>query len=542
MTRLTFTGVRLFDGVRRHPGLDGRVDVHVDGDRVLDVTVPGARPVAGEVVSGEGRTLLPGLVDCHVHLVPGSLHMTAAYGVTTVLDMFSRPSDLAGADTGPGRAALRTSSVGATAPGGHPTLAYGPFPTVTGPGDAEAFVDARVAEGAHHLKVLLEGRHGLPTLDDATVHALCAVAHDRGLLVAAHVSSAADAVRAARGGADVLAHAPYDALSGEQVSELAGRLRGVVATLTLFDAWPTPAGVLPLAADPVLGPRLTPAWRALLEAQATRWMPPGPPDDTVRTGNVLALHRAGLPVLAGTDSPNPGLVPGLSLHRELARLVDAGLTPSAALAGSTSAAADAFGLSDRGRVAAGLRADLVLVEGDPTVDVADSGRVVATWVAGERVDAAGLAGSEEETRGLDWLAVMTTRVVAGLRARGEVVDPGEAPGPRDVVRDEDGELLGRVVPTPQGWVPQTVFGAALAGPGDDEAAEAVVRERGMSVLADPWLLTRDGADEPEDVVLLEVHPDRVRLRPVWPSEDGAAGDPAGEWVDVDRVRLRPARR
>ncbi|WP_299053535.1 amidohydrolase family protein [uncultured Nocardioides sp.] len=537
MTRITFTGVRLLDGVRRQAA----VDVHVDGGEVLDVTAPGARPPEGEAVPGAGRTLLPGLIDCHVHLVPGSLRMSAAYGVTTVLDMFSRPDDLAGADLGPGRASLRTSGVGATAPGGHPTLAYGPFPTVAGPADADAFVAARVAEGAHHLKVLLEGRHGLPALDEATLRALCDAAHARGLVVAAHVSSAADAVLVARCGADVLAHAPYDRLAPDQVGELAQRLRGVVATLSLFDAWPTPAGPLPLAADPVLGGLLTPAWRDLLRAQATRWMPPGPPDDTERTANVLALHRAGLPVLAGTDSPNPGLVPGLSLHRELARLVDAGLTPLEALVGATSAAAEVFGLADRGRVAPGLRADLLLVEGDPTRDVTDSGRVVATWVAGQRVDASGLAGSAEETRGLDWLAAMTTRIVAGLRAKGVMVDPGEDAGPRDVVRDEDGELLGRVVPTPQGWVPTTTFGAALSGPSDDETAEAVLRERGMAVLAEPWLLVRDGG-EPTDVLLLEVHDDRVRLRPVWPDEDD---DPAGEWVEVAALGeggLRPARR
>src|SRR5262249_60162703 len=87
------------------------------------------------------------------------------------------------------------------------------------------------------------------------------------------------------------------------------------------------------------------------------------PRDTVK-----ALKAAGVRILAGTDCGNPGTAHGASIHRELALLVAAGLTPAEALAAATAVAAGAFALADRGRIAPGLRADLVLVDGDPTVD------------------------------------------------------------------------------------------------------------------------------------------------------------------------------
>jgi imidazolonepropionase-like amidohydrolase len=89
-----------------------------------------------------------------------------------------------------------------------------------------------------------------------------------------------------------------------------------------------------------------------------------------------------VPVLAGTDSPAPGATYGASLHGEMELLVRAGLTPTQALMAATSAPARAFGLDDRGRIAPGLRADLLLVEGDPTADNLHTRRIVKIWKRG----------------------------------------------------------------------------------------------------------------------------------------------------------------
>jgi hypothetical protein len=99
-----------------------------------------------------------------------------------------------------------------------------------------------------------------------------------------------------------------------------------------------------------------------------------------------ALHQAGVPVLAGTDAPNPGTAHGASMHREMELLVEAGLTPVEALTAATSTPARAFGLDDRGRIAPGLRADLVLVAGDATRDILVTRAIETVWKGGARLD------------------------------------------------------------------------------------------------------------------------------------------------------------
>ena len=100
------------------------------------------------------------------------------------------------------------------------------------------------------------------------------------------------------------------------------------------------------------------------------------------------LESGGVTLLAGTDAGNPGTTHGAGLHQELADLVEAGLSPTAALSAATAAPAEAFHLSDRGRIAAGLRADLVLVRGDPTTDISATRDIVGVWKLGVPVDRA----------------------------------------------------------------------------------------------------------------------------------------------------------
>jgi imidazolonepropionase-like amidohydrolase len=100
------------------------------------------------------------------------------------------------------------------------------------------------------------------------------------------------------------------------------------------------------------------------------------------------LHRAGVPILAGTDSPNPGSGHGVALHQELQILVAAGFTPIEALQAATSLPAKIFNLGNRGRIALGARADLVLVDGDPTTQIADTLNITRIWKNGYSIDRA----------------------------------------------------------------------------------------------------------------------------------------------------------
>jgi len=130
--------------------------------------------------------------------------------------------------------------------------------------------------------------------------------------------------------------------------------------------------------------------------RAVSQLPPGSPayrpgmDLTHAIQSVTALRAAGVRLLAGTDANTaPGTIvnvpPGRSLHDELALLVDAGLLALEALVSATSLTADTFGLNDRGRVAPGRRADLVLLSGDPLTDIADSRSFLDVWIGGVRL-------------------------------------------------------------------------------------------------------------------------------------------------------------
>ncbi len=102
--------------------------------------------------------------------------------------------------------------------------------------------------------------------------------------------------------------------------------------------------------------------------------------------NTRTLHAAGVPILAGSDAPIPGLINGVSLLATIESMVRSGLTREAALATATAAPAAAFGLDDRGRIQPGRRADLVLVTGNPTSSITDLRAIETVWKNGHPID------------------------------------------------------------------------------------------------------------------------------------------------------------
>lgn len=374
--RTLIRDVRVFDGEKPL----ARQNVLVDGDTIA--TYDGGR--VDVEVDGAGRTLLPGLIDAHVHVFDSSLAQALAYGVTTELDMFAMPGNLARqrrlAAERDDVADLRSSGVLATAPNGHPTQIFanlpaelktqlgdaaGEFDTVSGPADAEPFVKARVADGADYLKVVID--HGttaggeIPVLSPDTVAALVAAAHDAGLKVVAHAASAADATVALDAGVDGLAHVPFDA-TPEQAADVVARCADgdvfVVSTLVYAE------------------------WLASGQADPAQTAAPLRLDHAATIAGMFAA--AGVRLLAGTDANMIAPAHGAGLLRELELLVRAGLTPEEALRAATSVPATVFGLTDRGRIAPGLRADLVLVTGDPTTEVTAAANIVDVWRRGVR--------------------------------------------------------------------------------------------------------------------------------------------------------------
>jgi imidazolonepropionase-like amidohydrolase len=388
--------VTIFDGERV---LQHR-SVAIEDGKISLVGGPALAVRDAEVTEGAGRTLFPGLIDAHVH-IPDDAELASrqalVLGVTTQLDMFSGGERLARvkrleAEDRPDLADVRTAGVGATVPGGHPTQMGGPaFPTISSREQAQAFVDARTGEGSDYIKIIHDDgstwpwtKTRVPMLDNPTMAALVRAAHRRGKVAIAHALSEEQARDAIDAGADGLAHL----FLAESVSRDFGRYaasHGVFIVPTLSTAYSNCGRSLgpSIAADSALAPYITQAWRQSMTMpkmdSSANHLCTGT-DDAMRQ---LVAARAAL--LTGSDAPAPGATYGASVHGELELFVRAGMTPVQALAAATSVPARCFRLSDRGSIRAGMRADLVLVQGDPTEDIASTRHIVAVWKRGVRV-------------------------------------------------------------------------------------------------------------------------------------------------------------
>jgi imidazolonepropionase-like amidohydrolase len=346
--------VRVFDGrTLLAPG-----PVLIDGDRVV-AEVPGGRDSDVREVDCAGGVLLPGLIDAHVHLNGRrSLERLAGFGVTTALDMASGPPALVDSLRGlAGVTDIRSAGTPAIAPGSmHSHIPeVGQRGLLSGADQAERFVADRIAEGSDYIKIVI-GSPGADH-DQDTIQALVAAAHQHGKLVVAHASNDASVHKALLAGVDILTHVPSDlAVDAATAARTAAAGHVVIPTLTM------------------------------MEGLISRLAPPGAHYDACRAG-VAELYRVGVPILAGTDAnASPGapvaISHGDSLHRELELLVEAGLSNIDALRAATVLPARHFGLADRGVIEPGRRADLVLVDGDPTTDISATRAIVRIWCGG----------------------------------------------------------------------------------------------------------------------------------------------------------------
>jgi len=393
-TEFVIRNVRVFDGAHVIP--NGDVWVR---NGMIEAVGPNLNvPAAIRTIDGSGRTLLPGLIDAHVHTMGQDkfLKSALALGVTTELDMGASPkyADQIENEQAQGRrldlADLRSSRSQPTAPDGHGTEYGIPIPTISSPEEARAVVDALVAQGADFIGEIVyddgsEFGVRLPTLSKENLKAVIDAAHRHGKLAVVHILSEHAAKDAINAGADGLVHLFADQAPDEQFLTLAAQHRVfVIATLSVLAA-PTGVSAGPrLARDPRLEPYLSVEAIGDLNQDVPRHMGNlGYAQEAVRR-----LKAQGVPILAGTDGHNPGTAHGASLHGELQMLVDSGLTPVEALSAATSVNASAFRLNDRGQIAPGKRADLLLVDGNPTANISDISNVIEVWKLGVPFDRA----------------------------------------------------------------------------------------------------------------------------------------------------------
>ncbi|MCA0175465.1 MAG: CIA30 family protein [Proteobacteria bacterium] len=393
---LAIRDVRVFDGER----VMARTTVVVQDGRIATVAPDAAIPAGLPVIDGQGQTLLPGLIDAHTHNWGDAQRDALRLGVTTELEMMGAVPSLAARRThrdalaATDEADVWSSGAAVTVPGGHGTEYGFAVPTLEAGGDADAFVQARIAEGSDFIKLMIDDLHAyggsrrMPTLAPAQIEAAIAAARRHGKLSLAHVGAQDDALHAVASGVDGLAHAFIDQpASPALVAAMRTHRAFMVPTLSVIAGMQRSDEGARLAADPALQARLTEAQKATLRATFPPGLPPQPQALEHALETVRRLHAAGVEVLAGTDAGNPGTAHGASLHGELALLVRAGLSPTEALRAATARPAARFGLADRGRIAPGLRADLLLVAGDPSADITATRRIVGVWKNGHALTA-----------------------------------------------------------------------------------------------------------------------------------------------------------
>lgn len=414
---IAFTHVRLIDGTGA-PAIEDATLV-IDGGRILAAGRGVAVPAGAAQRDYSGRTILPGLISDHSHVgsvlgtstgpqnytrpvIEGQLAQYRRYGVTTVtalgnnrplFDTLRRdahagrlPADLFGVDQGIG-------VPNGAPPQGMLKAAPDQLFRPTNAAEAKTAVDRMAAEGTDLVKIWVDDFNGtLPVkMDPAVVAAVVAEAHAKGLRVAAHIHDLADAERVVAAGVDILAHGVRDRdVTPAFVAEMKRRGVWYIATLELDEATTAWADRQPWTRTPFARAALSAPLAAQVDDPALeRATASGAQANGARRSlainlrNLATLDRAGVRIGFGTDSGAAVTrVPGIAEHRELALSVQAGLSPLRALSLATEQAAALLHLADRGRIAPGLRADLLVVNGDPARDIAAIDDVVESWSNG----------------------------------------------------------------------------------------------------------------------------------------------------------------
>ncbi len=416
----------------------------VEGDRIVRITAPGntvVPPAGAVVIDARGRYVIPGLIDAHVHLVHilRSLQLRAE----DVFPLFLRQGVTALRDVGDERTELKRAAQSAEA---HPAHAprviqgsplidgnppYHPFVSVplTQVETVPAWVDAAVADGVRTFKLYVGTTREVG-------RAVMVAAHQRGAWVTAHLAWGYQPLEAIEDGIDSLEHmgalldfllppgsprwpSPADrrGLSPGELADLQRRVLEAKVAVD-FSGGATPALIEALvrkrvSVDPTLvvyrnwmllrdqpevleHPDLASVPAPLREGwlRAARASPLDPATVDLRRSEfrrllelTALLHRAGVNLLLGTDTPVQFCPPGLSLHQEMELWVQAGIPPAAVLQAATRNNARAIGQSGQlGGLEPGMTADLVVLEANPLLDIRSTRRIAEVVRSGLRCD------------------------------------------------------------------------------------------------------------------------------------------------------------
>ncbi|KAF2104929.1 hypothetical protein NA57DRAFT_29617 [Rhizodiscina lignyota] len=406
MAAFLIKDVRIFTGEDEIP--NGFVYIQSGLIRSFGSTVPDKLDSGILVISKPNHTLLPGLIDCHIHASKGNeqaLYQSIKFGVTTVMDMHNEAVNvnklkiLAKADKD--CADFKSAGMAATIDNGWPipvvtahdkseeTMAeIATWPKLKTKADVDAYMKTNVMEtGADYIKLMHESGKAMgweftePTQELQAM--VVAAAHSYGRVAVAHATAMKDHLTVLRAGVDGLAHTFFDQPPTQELID-AYKVNNawLNPTLTAMGSLTTEGKEVQerLAHDPRVQKHLGEEETARL-CQCMDFHAEGSKLEYAYE-SVRQLKNAGIDILCGSDAATParGTAWGASLHQELRIFVDeCGFTPVEALRAATSLTAKRFGFRDRGMIAEDKRADLLLVEGNPLEDIDNTLNIRGVW-------------------------------------------------------------------------------------------------------------------------------------------------------------------
>lgn len=328
------TNVRVFDGFQ----MSELTTV------VMENGLISAKTNADEVIDGKGGFLMPGLIDSHTHLTwKKNARASVRAGVTSTFSISSTDKVKRLPDS------TRIFSTHGRAIGDCE--------------DGKAFVEEEAANGSAYIKIVVEDKPMMAKtrITQEVMNVIAEETHKRGLLLATHAVSVPTLQMAIDAGTDIYIHVPLEAeMTLEMASQIAQQKAACVPTLAMMKGF---------ADIPIYGYKKE--------------------DYKHSENNVRMLHEAGVPLLVGTDASNIVFLPwvkfGADMHREMQLMAGAGLRPDEILTGATGLAAKVFGVKRVGTLEVGCHADMILIDGDPTHNIADTANIRKVWIGGNEV-------------------------------------------------------------------------------------------------------------------------------------------------------------
>jgi imidazolonepropionase-like amidohydrolase len=376
--------VTAFEGVRLIVGDGGVIEnatLVVEGakiaqaGRAADVRVP----AGAKRVDLAGKTVMPMIIDTHVHLSPTrdalirDLRLRAYYGVSAAMSMGTDGYELLGmrGETIPGAARFVSAGRGITMPEpGRTTVPY----WITSAAEGRKAVEELATHKVDIIKIWVDARDGkYKKLNPEMYGAIIDEAHKRGLRVTAHIFELEDAKGLIRAGIDAFAHGVRDKDIDDEVVAMFKQHPNLILTPNLPDRgvkvdleW--------------LRPGLPAEEFAKLEA-ANKDNPKAQAFYGIQARNLAKLNAAGVRITLGTDGNRPW-----GPHEEMLDMVLAGMTPMQVIVAATRNSAEFLRLADTGTLQAGKSADFIVLDANPLDDITNTRRISAVILRGAAVD------------------------------------------------------------------------------------------------------------------------------------------------------------